>query len=118
MSTLICTLLILSLSAFFSGMEIAYVSSDKLRAQMDRANHTLAGKALGIFYRHPNNFITSLLVGNNISLVVYGILMATILKEALLRPLGLADGGALTLALVTLLSTLVVLVFGEFLPKT
>ncbi|MCD7721349.1 MAG: hemolysin family protein [Prevotellaceae bacterium] len=118
MSTLIYTILILLLSAFFSGMEIAYVSSNKLRVEMDRANTSLEGKALGIFYRHPNNFITTLLVGNNISLVIYGILMAAILEEALLKPLGLAEGQPLTLALQTLLSTLVVLVFGEFLPKT
>ena len=101
-------------SAFFSGMEIAFVSSNRLRAEMDREKNGLAQKAIALFYRHPNNFISTMLVGNNIALVVYGILFAQIFDATLFS--GLSDGGRV--AADTLLSTLVVLLTGEFLPKT
>lgn len=115
---LIETLAILLLSAFFSGMEIAFVSSSKLRVEMDKASSSLNGKVLSIFYRHPNNFISTLLVGNNIALVIYGILMAQLVDHYILQPAGILDHGALKLTIQTLVSTFIVLVTGEFLPKT
>ena len=101
-------------SAFFSGMEIAFVSSNRLRAEMDREKNGLSQRALDVFYRHPNNFVSTMLVGNNISLVVYGILFAKIFDATLFYPL--SDGMRVTAD--TLLSTVVVLFTGEFLPKT
>ena len=101
-------------SAFFSGMEIAFVSSNRLRAEMDREKNGLAQRALDVFYRHPNNFVSTMLVGNNISLVIYGILFAKIFDATLFYPL--SDGMRVTAD--TLLSTIVVLFTGEFLPKT
>ena len=101
-------------SAFFSGMEIAFVSSNRLRAEMDREKNGFSQKALDVFYAHPNNFISTMLVGNNIALVVYGILFAQIFDATLFA--GLSDGARVTCD--TLLSTLVVLFTGEFLPKT
>ncbi len=101
-------------SGFFSGMEIAFVSSNRLRAEMDREKGGLAQKALDVFYRHPNNFVSTMLVGNNIALVVYGILFARIFDATLFY--SLSDGGRVTAD--TLLSTAVVLFTGEFLPKT
>lgn len=101
-------------SAFFSGMEIAFVSSNRLRAEMDREKNGLAQRAIDVFYRHPNNFVSTMLVGNNISLVVYGILFAHIFDATLFYPL--SDGMRVTAD--TLLSTIVVLFTGEFLPKT
>jgi CBS domain containing-hemolysin-like protein len=101
-------------SAFFSGMEIAFVSSNRLRAEMDREKNGLSQKAIDIFYQHPNNFVSTMLVGNNISLVIYGILFAKIFDATLFYPL--SDGMRVTAD--TLLSTLVVLFTGEFLPKT
>jgi len=101
-------------SAFFSGMEIAFVSSNRLRAEMDREKNGLAQRAIDVFYRHPNNFVSTMLVGNNIALVVYGILFAKIFDATLFYPL--SDGMRVTAD--TLLSTIVVLFTGEFLPKT
>ncbi len=101
-------------SAFFSGMEIAFVSSNRLRAEMDREKNGLAQRAIARFYMHPNNFVSTMLVGNNIALVIYGILFAQIFDATLFYHLN--DGARVTAD--TLLSTLVVLFTGEFLPKT
>jgi len=101
-------------SAFFSGMEIAFVSSNRLRAEMDKEKNGLAQRAISLFYRYPNNFISTMLVGNNISLVIYGILFARIFDATLFESFG--DGVRVTCD--TLLSTIVVLFTGEFLPKS
>ena len=101
-------------SAFFSGMEIAFVSSNRLRAEMDREKNGLSQRALAVFYAHPNNFISTMLVGNNIALVVYGILFARLFDSTLFA--SFSDGARVTCD--TLLSTVVVLFTGEFLPKT
>ena len=104
----------MAFSAFFSGMEIAFVSSNRLRAEMDREKHGWSQRAIDTFYRHPNNFVSTMLVGNNISLVVYGILFARIFDATLFY--SFSDGARVTAD--TLLSTIVVLFTGEFLPKT
>ena len=123
-STIIATIVILMLSGFFSGMEIAFVSSSKLRFEMDREEQGFAARLIDTFYRHPNSFISTLLVGNNIALVVYGILMARIVSSLILIPLGIhsPDGNChnepLCLFLQTIIATLIVLVTGEFIPKT
>ncbi len=115
MTNLIIGLIVtMAFSAFFSGMEIAFVSSNRLRAEMDREKNGLAQRAIDVFYRHPNNFVSTMLVGNNIALVVYGILFANIFDATLFYPL--SDGMRVTAD--TLLSTVVVLFTGEFLPKT
>ena len=101
-------------SAFFSGMEIAFVSSNRLLAEMDREKNGLSQKAITVFYQHPNNFVSTMLVGNNIALVIYGILFAKLFDTTLFAPL--SDGMRVTAD--TLLSTLVVLFTGEFLPKS
>ena len=115
--TIIEIIIILLFSAFFSGMEIAFVSSNKLRAELDKNNENLTSKILSIFYNRPNDFISTILVGNNIALVVYGILMAEVINTFLLEPINIHNKGA-QVTLQTLISTLIVLVTGEFLPKT
>ena len=115
MTQLIIWLLVSMLfSAFFSGMEIAFVSSNRLRAEMDREKNRFSQRIIKIFYQHPNNFVSTMLVGNNISLVIYGILFAKLFDDTLFAPF--SDGVRVTLD--TLLSTLVVLFTGEFLPKS
>ena len=100
-------------SAFFSGMEIAFVSSNRMLAEMERGKNGMAQKAIAFFYRHPNNFVSTMLVGNNIALVIYGILFAQIFDATLFSSLG--DGERVTAD--TLASTSVVLFTGEFIPK-
>ena len=102
-------------SAFFSGMEIAFVSSNRLRAEMDKEKNGLSQKAISLFYMHPNTFVSTMLVGNNIALVVYGILFAQIFDQLLFNDI-MNDAARVTAD--TILSTLVVLFTGEFLPKT
>lgn len=103
----------MALSAFFSGMEIAFVSSNRMLAEMDREGNSIAKKIISKFYNHPNGFVSTMLVGNNIVLVVYGILVARLFDSTIFSSLD--DGMKVTAD--TLLSTLVILFTGEFLPK-
>ena len=101
-------------SAFFSGMEIAFVSSNRMRAEMDKEKMSLSSHALEVFYSHPNNFVSTMLVGNNIALVVYGILIASLFDNTIFKGMD----AAFTVPADTILSTIIVLFTGEFLPKS
>lgn len=115
MNAVIFLLLTMAFSAFFSGMEIAFVSVDKLRFEMNKGSG-LVSKIFSVFFKQPNNFISTMLVGNNIALVVYGILMAQLIDQHVLA--GLIENHFLLLCIQTLISTLIILLTGEFLPKT
>ena len=110
--------LTLASSAFFSGMEIAFLSSNKLRIELEKGKGILSARLISGFVHHPSRFIGAMLVGNNISLVIYGIAAAAILEPLLVRmlPAQLVTEGVI-LVLQTLLSTLLILVTAEFLPK-
>lgn len=112
---LIYIAILLVLSAFFSGMEIAYLTSDKLRIELDRNRGGLTGRILTLLFRNPAHYITTMLVGNNIVLVMYGLFMSQLL-DPLLQRFITSDG--LLLLVNSLLSTLVIIVFGEYLPKS
>ena len=115
MSIIIYLLITMAFSAFFSGMEIAFVSVDKLRFEMDRKGG-VSSRILSLFFRNPNDFISTMLVGNNIALVIYGILMAQIIGDNLLA--GWITNHFVMVLVQTVISTLIILVTGEFLPKT
>ena len=102
------------LSAYFSGMEIAFVSSNRMLAEVDKGRYGFSQRFISIFYNHPNGFVSTMLVGNNIVLVVYGILIARLFDNTIFRGLD----PAFTVPADTLLSTFVILFTGEFLPKT
>ncbi len=107
-------LLTLLFSAFFSGMEIAFVTSNKLRFELDKKQRDLTSSILSIFYKYPQQYISTMLVGNNVSLVIYGLLMADVLTPWL-KPIG---NQFLITLFQTILATVIVLFTGEFLPKT
>ena len=104
----------MAFSAFFSGMEIAFVSVDKLRFELER-KEGLSSRILSVFFKNPNNFIYTMLVGNNIALVIYGILMAQIIGDNLLS--GLITNHFLMVLVQTIISTLIILVTGEYVYK-
>ena len=108
-------LLALIASAFFSGMEIAFLSTDKLRLELDRNKGGFSAKILGLLYGRPDRFITTMLLGNNVALVIYGLLMAELMEPWLISLVGKNDG--LILLLQSILSTLLILFVGEFMPK-
>ena len=116
MEIIIQILITMAFSAFFSGMEIAFVSSNKLRFEMDRNEQSITSRILSIFYQNPNNFISTMLVGNNIALVIYGILMAELIEQQLLADY--ISNEFLLVLTQTIISTLIILVTGEFIPKT
>lgn len=115
MESLVFLLISMAFSAYFSGMEIAFVSSNKLRFEMGR-NNNLSNRLLSVFYANPNNFISTMLVGNNIALVIYGILMTQLIEQSYL--IHVISNPALLVLVETIISTLIILVTGEFLPKT
>lgn len=114
-SALIITLLAIVLSGLFSGTEIAFVQSSKVRVEIDAARGGLVDRIIRGFTRHEDMFISTLLVGNNIVLVVYGITFSFLINPVLQRWL---PNDALVLVCNTILSTLLILFTGEFLPKT
>ena len=114
-TTLILSIIVTMLfSAFFSGMEIAFVSSNRMLVEMERDRYTLSSRPLQIFFSHPNNFVSTMLVGNNIALVIYGILIARLFDQTIFS--GMPE--SVSVPLDTIISTVIVLFTGEFLPKT
>ncbi|GET20944.1 hemolysin [Prolixibacter denitrificans] len=105
----------LAASAFFSGMEMAFVSSDKLRLELEKNRNFLNSRLLTLYTRKPGHYIATMLLGNNVALVVYGIAFAKML-DPIVTPIVTND--TLSLITQTLLSTLVILFVAEFLPKT
>ena len=107
-------------SAFASGCEIAFISSNKLRIELDRSQGSFAAKIIWNFVKSPSRFIAAMLIANNIALVIYGIIMAEhiLTPEFLSQHLPLQLHGKGTLLIIqTFLSTMIILIAAEFLPK-
>ena len=113
-SLIIGIIITMVFSAFFSGMEIAFVSSNRMLSEMDKERNGFTQRIISLFYAHPNGFVSTMLVGNNIALVIYGILIARLFDNTIFAGM---DAG-FTVPADTILSTLIVLFTGEFLPKT
>ena len=114
-SSLLTIILSLLFSAFFSGMEIAFVSSNKLHIELMKKRGEFNARVLSYFLENPSRFIATMLVGNNIALVVYGIEMAKILEPHIENNITTND--SLMFLIQTAISTLIVLVTAEFIPK-
>ena len=116
---LIVVLVSLVLSAFFSGIEIAFISSDKLHIELSGQQGRRSDKIMSRFLKKPSWFITTTLIGNNVALVIYGIFMAFLLEpylEHILPPL--INNEFSVFLLQTVIATFIVLVTAEFLPKS
>ncbi len=103
-------------SAFFSGMEMAFISANRVRLELDKQNGDLVAKTLIYFYSHSEKFISTMLVGNNIALIIYGILMAQLIEPPIREYITQND--FLVVLVQTLASTVVILFTAEYLPKT
>jgi CBS domain containing-hemolysin-like protein len=115
MSETIIIIISILFSAFFSGMEIAFISSNKMSLEVDKQKGNLTASLLNIFSSNPEQYIATMLVGNNISLVIYGLAFARILEPKIGQ---FVNSEFLVLFIQIIISTLVILMTGEFLPKT
>ena len=107
--------LCLSTIGFFSGMEIAFISANKLRIELKSKKGVIGGKWIGQYLKKPDEFITTVLVATNLALVIYGIAMGDILHYYLSL---IFENELINFIITTILSTLIVLVTAEFIPKT
>jgi putative hemolysin len=113
-SLLLLILLTLALSAFFSGTEIAFITANKLGVEIERDKGTRRSKLISGFYNKPKQFLSTLLVGNNIVLVIYAYCMSLLIQPALMP---YVPSEALRLLIVILISALIILLIGEYFPK-
>ena len=115
--SLLVALVMLVLSAFFSGMEIAFLNNNRLRLEIDRKQSRMFDYIAGLFSHHQGQYITTILVGNNIALVVYSMCLSVVLRE-IARLLGWASVQEGSILLETIIPTIIIIFLGEYLPKS
>lgn len=117
-TSLIIIFITLLFSAFFSGMEIAFVSVNRLKVQLDREQGSFAAKLVSKLLDRKKVFISAMLIGNNISIVIYGIYTGDLITDLIVNQSSfLMESRVISLLLKTFISTIIVLVTAEFLPK-
>lgn len=114
LSLLLLTVISLSFSAFFSGMEIAFISSSKIKIELDNKKGEFSAKILSFFNGKPAWFIAAMLIGNNIAMVIYTLYITDLIEPYLLT---FSFNQTIVLLLQTIFSTFFILLFAEFLPK-
>ena len=118
MSDGLLIVVMLLLSAFFSGMEIAFISANKLKIEVDKNNGLFSARIVSRFIKTPSKFIGAMLVGNNIALVIYGIIMARILEPEIAFILPQSFHSSIIILIIqTIIATLLILITSEFVPK-
>ena len=115
MNTILIIFIAIVLSAFFSGMEMAFISSNRLRIELDRKQGAFGSRIVKLFADNPGQYIATMLIGNSFSIVIFGLIFSKILTSVL-TPVIQSD--LLVLIINTILSTGLILIVAEFLPKT
>jgi CBS domain containing-hemolysin-like protein len=115
MNGVVVIVLAIVLSAFFSGMEIAFIASNRLRIELDRKQGAFGSEILKFFTKNPGQYIATMLIGNNIALVIYGLVVSSLLNPPLSA---IIESDLLVLIITTVVSTALILFVAEFLPKT
>ncbi|HEY9083009.1 MAG TPA: hemolysin family protein [Vicingaceae bacterium] len=113
---IIYILIAMLFSALFSGMEIAFVTANRLKIELSSKKGVFSGKILSFFLKNPAKFISAMLIGNNVALVIYSILMAKLLEPIIYEKITAND--FIVLLIQTIISTILILFFSEFLPKS
>lgn len=116
-TTILIILLSIFFSAFFSGVEIAYVSSNRLKMELTIKQKGISPRLLKTFYKNPSQYITTMLIGNNISLVIFGVEFSALIMQQLFSGYTKSDEPFWVMLIQILLSTIVILLTAEFLPK-
>ncbi len=115
MNAIVVIIIAMIFSAFFSGMEIAFIASNKLRIELDKKQGAFGSQVIQFFTGNPGQYIATMLIGNNIALVIYGLFFSRLLSPLLVPFIG---SDLAVLILNTVISTALILLMGEFLPKT
>ncbi len=115
--SIILVVVMVVLSALFSGMEIAFLNNNRLRLEIDRKQSGVFDYIAGLFSRHQGEYITTILVGNNIALVIYSMCLSLVLREAA-RMLGWESVQEGSILLETIIPTVIIIFLGEYLPKS
>ncbi|WP_321426021.1 hemolysin family protein [uncultured Bacteroides sp.] len=116
MNLIFYILITMLFSTFFSGMEIAFISADRLRLKMEKDERSITFRIHSFFFNHSGNLISALLAGNCFALVIYSVLMSELIKIYLLN--GFVENYFLSIFLQTIIATLLILITGDFIPKT
>lgn len=111
------TIIVITLlaAAFFAGMEMAFITANRLKIELDKISGRFSGKLLSRFAKHPDSFISTMLLGSNIAIVIFGLCVGYLVEKPLLNYF---ENTGLVMLVQTICSTIVILVFAEFLPKT
>lgn len=115
MNAILTIIIVMIFTSFFSGMEIAFVASNKLRIELDRKQGQFGSKLIGFFTENPGQYFATMLIGNNIALVIFGLIISRLLSPVLMP---LLQSDLAVIIVNTVISTALILLMSEFLPKT